>query len=77
MLYDNPTIHNGFVISGSGFRLYSGHWHCQVLIERPGFVPTGMEVVPVCNGIVEAEQQAISAGCHMVDSAGFGLLPTR
>jgi hypothetical protein len=77
MLYDNPTLHNGFVITGSGVRLFSGQWHCQLLIERPGFAPSGMEVVPLCNGMVEAEQQAISAGCKMVDLAGFGLWPAR
>jgi hypothetical protein len=75
MPYDNPTLHNGFLISGRGEQHYSGRWQCHLLIERPGFVAEGMAVVPLCDGALEAEQQAIAAGREMVDSPGFGLLP--
>ncbi|HEX9173327.1 MAG TPA: hypothetical protein VF861_11745 [Telluria sp.] len=74
MFLDNPSRHNGYVITGHAYELAPGCWQSQLLVEREGFVPEGMGISPICVGARAAEQQALLAGRRMVDGAGFALL---
>jgi hypothetical protein len=74
MFFDNPSEHNGYVITGHAIELAPGRWQSQLLVERDGFVPGGMGISPICIGARAAEQQALLAGRRMVDGAGFSLL---
>lgn len=59
---DNPCEHNGYVITAHADGLAPGQWQSQLLVERDGFVPEGMDVSPLCMGARAAEQQALLAG---------------
>lgn len=73
MLFNNHCEYYGYVITGQALELAPGQWQSQLLVERDGFVPEGMEISPVCVAIGAAEQQALLAGRGMVEGAGFTL----
>jgi len=67
MRYENPTIHNGFVISAYARELPEGCWQGQLVLSKSGHDDVCETNLENCDTRQEAEQSALAMGWQLAN----------
>lgn len=67
MRYENPTEHKGFTVSAYALQEASGTWQGSFVITKNGESVYRITNAASFDSQDEAEQQAISLGCRVVN----------
>lgn len=67
MRYENPTIHNGFVISADARELPEGCWQGQLVLSKAGHDDVCETNLEHCETRHEAEQSALAMGWQLAN----------